>query len=62
VLCQEETERANAKRDLTWMKEQLKREQLMADVFAGRQEQIVYKNEGVKRRELEIDLGTQGHQ
>lgn len=53
-LCQEEMERANAKRDMQWMREKSAREKLMKNVYEGRYEQIKQKEEDAYKREMEI--------
>lgn len=56
IMCQEEMERANAKRDMQWKKERLAREQLLADVYQTRMEQIKAKDREARRREEEVAL------
>ena len=53
-LCQEEMERANAKRDMQWMREKAAREKLMKDVYEGRYDQIKQREEDAYKREMEV--------
>lgn len=59
VMCQEELQAANAKRDAQWMKERLGREQLLANVYQTRREQIYSKDREALRREEEVGLERQ---
>lgn len=53
-LCQEEMERANAKRDMQWLREKNAREKLMVDVYEGRYKQIKEREESAYRQEMEV--------
>lgn len=44
-LVKDEMDRANSKRDMQWMRERLAREQLLSDVYEGREAQVKLKEQ-----------------